>query len=844
MILTYSDKEVDVFHPLCSKSLNKAMEILGIDNEYEVIHHKAAGQLEMDFAIANKLTGKILCIVEVKRTPSAVKSSRYQYQAMSYIQQTPSVNIERPYYMLTNIECSCLFKYNSQKPNVHQQILEPGLVHNLEFKDINTEEELIELTSDHYASLLRTAVEDSGRYIQSIDTIISLIMDAQENISDWNSQFARLAYEYIRGAFDGIERNLRLKDIRQYDQKAYALKLPFKKIDFKGIFDLDDYSDLPHIDNRTLSDMYSLGKSNIDADEIVTSIHQLISADHEIEGEVPTDIELARLMCVVGGHFKPEIKGCICDPAAGSGNLLSCVNEVYRNIRPSQIKANDKNPLLLQLLSLRLGLKYPQIITPGNAPSITCNNITELQNGYFKDTDLILVNPPMVASVACQKEKKEIHDRIRQLGSPCKTNVGQSPLEAAFLELLNLLTDDGCITVALLPKTHLTSLGEGMIAFRRFLLEDFGLCLIFNYPGTGLFEKVTKSTVLVAGCKGHRCDNIAILNSFDAVADINLDVVTRILKDNKAAAQDGIECTFRTYHEMQKSIDEGWIRSDSITTETIDFLNGCLTQNPRICTLKELSGNIYRGKAGNNGLNELLYISSNEILYDSLSESEKKELCAGMKNARHQTLETGQGDHAFLDCSKFTEEQTDRIISKYLSLEKRDGKQQKKQKSKADILKILKKESASICASDSILLPRDLRRFGRIYRCSQPTFVSTNFFIIGGLNTNDSMLMASWMSTVFYQLSCEAYGKNQEGTRKMEKGEICRTHIPVFSRLSPEEQKRILTEGIFEGFVDLQYPEIRKTDRIWAEVLFGKAAQDILDECLDLLLRKATNRNR
>lgn len=847
MILTYHDKEIDSFHPICEKSLKKALKILGIDTKYHVLHHKFIGQLEMDFVITNKDSGKVLCIIEVKRTPAAVKSSRYQYQAMSYIQQTPPALIERPYYILTNIEYSCIFKYDFQRPNVHQQLLSPGLVHNIDFNDIQSEEQLITQTAIHYATLLTIAIKDSGQYYQSIDDIISLITQSKDKKEIWNSIFACVAYEYIRGAFDGIGRKNILKDIRQYNQKLFALRKVFEDIDFKGIFALDNYADIPQVDNNLLNSIYSFGKNNIDADELVTTIHQIISTEYESLGEVPTDIELARLMIVVAKHYQPVINGSVCDPAAGSGNLLSCVNEFYTGIKPSQLKANDKNPLLLQLLSMRLGLKFPQLITPNNAPFISIEDIVNIRKEYFEDVELVLVNPPMVASIACQPRKKAIYKRIRQLGATPITNIGQAPLEAAFLELINFLVKDNCVTVALLPKTHLSSLGEGMVALRKFLLEDFGLRLIFNYPGEGLFENVTKDTIMVVGQKNYPNSQITIVNSLDAVANIDLHCVSEILHHNKDYSLYGIECIHKSYSEMHNNLKEGWIANDTITIESIDFLNKHFNTNNKLCRLDVLASNISRGQVGNKGLSDLLYISSSKKLFDSLELTEKAKLCIGMRNAKLDIIEIGQGDSRFLNHTKFNTHQITKIIEKHIELSKdriRKGKQRKVEKSKQDILDILELESLHHCDKNSILLPRDLRRYGRVYRCSQPTFVSTNFFIIDGLNETDSQLLASWMTTIFYQLSCERYGKNQEGTRKMERGELFKTHIPKLSQLSSEEKSKILSQGFFEKFLDLQEPEIRNVDRIWAEIIFGQQSQDILNKSLELLLRKSINRNK
>ena len=125
MWISYSDSEVKVFHPLCEEALNKALKELRLDKEYKVIHHQYTGSLEMDFVIQHITTGKYVCVVEVKRTPSDVHSTRYQFQAMSYVQQNAG-QTEKPYYILTNLECAYSFRYDVNKSKTFQQVLKPG----------------------------------------------------------------------------------------------------------------------------------------------------------------------------------------------------------------------------------------------------------------------------------------------------------------------------------------------------------------------------------------------------------------------------------------------------------------------------------------------------------------------------------------------------------------------------------------------------------------------------------------------------------------------------------------------------------------------------------------------
>ena len=109
-MVSYSDSEVKIFHPLCEASLNWALKNLSLEKEYEVLHHQYTGTLEMDYVVRNIHTKKYLCVVEVKRTPADVQSTRYQIQAQSYVQMNEPEN-EKPFYILTNLEKLISFRY-------------------------------------------------------------------------------------------------------------------------------------------------------------------------------------------------------------------------------------------------------------------------------------------------------------------------------------------------------------------------------------------------------------------------------------------------------------------------------------------------------------------------------------------------------------------------------------------------------------------------------------------------------------------------------------------------------------------------------------------------------------
>jgi hypothetical protein len=131
------------------------------------------------------------------------------------------------------------------------------------------------------------------------------------------------------------------------------------------------------------------------------------------------------------------------------------------------------------------------------------------------------------------------------------------------------------------------------------------------------------------------------------------------------------------------------------------------------------------------------------------------------------------------------------------------------------------------------MLPRAIRSSGRVFISTQPTFVSTNFFVFP-LDERRSTLLASWFSTIFFQLECEAYNNNRSGMRKLEKEDYNAFHVPITSELTENEKLRIISTPISE-FVNLRSPQVREVDRVWAEIFFGENADELIEEALTLV---------
>lgn len=77
--------------------------------------------------------------------------------------------------------------------------------------------------------------------------------------------------------------------------------------------------------------------------------------------------------------------------------------------------------------------------------------------------------------------------------------------------------------------------------------------------------------------------------------------------------------------------------------------------------------------------------------------------------------------------------------------------------------------------------------------------------------------------------------------RKMEVMDMGHTLVPDLDVISEETVKQLAEEADKILFLDLNSPEIRTVDKIWAAELFGEDAEETLD-CAQRLLEYQVNR--
>lgn len=846
MWISYSDSEVNIYHPICEKALNLALASLHKENEYKVIHHQHTGTLEMDFVIQNILTGKYFCVIEVKRTPSDVHSARYQFQAMSYVQMNASQN-EQPFYILTNLERAFSFRYDSSRPRVFQQILDPGLSIIGEFvkDDKNV---FLEKLTNFFKNKLQEFFNNDYKYLLTLDEFAQHMEQILTNSKKWKSHLAVLLYEYIRGAFTFINRN-ELPDVRIFSNNVQRICDEASRINFKDIFSYSDmyYENPTNVENNMLSNLFDFGYQNVSGDVIAGLLHQIVSMGHEHDGEVPTDLELARFVSILSKNLCENLRNYefVCDPAAGSGNLITAAIETY-NLSPNQILVNDINTKLLELLSLRLGLNFVQQINRNNSPIIFNKNVSELDFDFFKNVRAIVMNPPFVAGINCIDRKNTLYRKLNEItNNNYKSNVGQMPLEGVFLELITKLVKPGTIIACVFPKTHLMARGQEAQIIRSLIINNLGLHTIFTYPGDEIFDGVTKDTFVMVGKAMQPADKIKVLSSYDKIVDIDIHKFEQVTKseipNDFTNVMPGIIARTISKEELINSISSGWRILNSEMLEGINFVKNNFANSSLFTTLSKSNFNIQRGAAANNGGSDLIFVDSREDLYNQYKG--KLVLKPGMRNAKLDSFCINGGDSKFLDIASNSQDIIDNVIYSYLQLAPRTGRQQRAEKTAEQLKSILERESTQTFSANSVLIPRNLRKEGRVYLSEEAVCVSTNFIVCETMSKNLSILLSTWISTIFYQLICEVSSKDQEGTRKMEMSDVLNTFIPQLDEVPTNIIDLLKQEKSNLSFVELKNPVIRNVDKIWAKYLFKENADEMLNKAKRLLSFLANRRN-
>lgn len=848
-MVRYSDSEVRIFHPLCESAAQSALS--RINSSYEVLHHQYTGTLEMDFVVRNRATGRFLCVIEVKRTPNAVQSTRYQFQAQSYVQMNQNNN-EKNYFIITNLETLISFKYDPLRSKIYQQILNPGFEKICNFTE-DDEDSIREKLTEAFERIFRSFLNDQVDYLAESTPFFDYLSEYEAQNDVRKSNLAILMYEYIRGSFRSINRRDLPYDVRTFNNNVPLICQTGNAVDFDGIFsyNADEFSTNSFVAENVLSGAYDCGRLYESGDAVADVIfdRETHSEESRHNGEVPTDPELAVLAAtlakMVCENFTAD--SIVCDPAAGSGNLLCAATKVFPNISPRNLRANDVKPKFRELLSLRLGLRFPSEVCRNNASLVSICDLVNLDEVFFNDVSVILLNPPFVSGVTDSNRKEPFYRKIRQLtGRNPVTNVGQMNLSAVFLETVCCMAREGTTIACICPKAQLTAGGPEGVAFRQMLLDIFGLRMIFNYPSKGLFESVSENTCVLVG-KNRECGNrVTAFCSNTILSNLDMNLLQNVdLNDVPYGEYDvclpAVEAKNFTNQEMRDRIHSGWKMLSRVKHDAVNFVNNNLSQNAKLQIFAEFPNSCKRGQIGTEGLSDLIYFDSKENLYQLYSQRLQFE--NGLRNARLDTFELNAGDSLVLNVRTNDNAVVDEAIQSYSEMEVNQGKQSRHQKTFDEIKNIMARYAGKTFPANSIIIPREIRRDGRVYVSSVPLYVSTNFIVLEFESYEEALILGSYAMTPFFQLECEIESKDHNGMRKQETYNIKRVRLPRINQLSNDQKIRIRNCLNEISFLNLNNPQIRELDNIWAKILFGDAWGEKLNETTLLLSLIANERN-
>lgn len=848
MFLSYKDDEVRDFHPVCQEALERALSLIKKSGDYKVAHHEPTGSLIMDFAIQNRATGKYLCVIEVKKTRADVQSARNQLQAMNYVSENGR-NTERPFYVLTNLESAALFRHDPARPRVYQQLIQPGIVSIGSFTE--EKDAFIARLASFFADTLQKFLRDDYDYLLSLANFADHMAQIKDLPKLWNSHLAVFMYQYVNGVLAGLKKPP-LPDPYLFRNDIEKICAAAQRLNLGRIFDyspesfenLDAVSEYP-MDDAVLQELFEFGRKICNGNSIAEVLADIVSADDRHEGEVSTDPELARIAAELALHESGPLgdQELVCDPAAGIGNLLEAAISAW-NLKPSQILANELKPQLADACSLKLGLDFAAQPDQPSSIRILRENLADLRPEQFSNVKVALLNPPFIAGIDCVDRKEPFYKAIEKIsGKPAETRHNQMQFEAVFLELLVNLLQPGTTVACILPNTHLTASGGTAQKIRNFLLKQFGLRMIFTYPGEQLFNSVIKDTCVIVGRVKSPATSISILASSLPVPQIGLDAFARALDSDLdeefRPIMSGIQARKAPFSELEKKAKDGWRMLNAEMLESVAFIQKIFGDSPSFLKFSEMGYENARGKSANDeGGSDLIFIDSQPELYGKFSDSGL--VCFnGLRSSRNiKTLDIGSGDRHVPNLAATPAIVIDEIIQEFMKLaaEKPDkNKQPRKPKSAGAWRLMLEAEQANSFPANSVLFPRALRRHGKVAMMLTPMHVSTNFLVVSPPSYEDALLLATFASTILFQLMCEVFSKNQEGLRKMEIADFQKTWLPNFRKVPPDMIAALQAQLHNFNFLELDSPKIRPVDKIWATYLFGEEADAILEQASRLL---------
>lgn len=849
LLPSYSSPENTHFHPPFKVAMEEVLSIRGLSH-IKVRQQYPSPTGPIDLVLYNTLTNKVLLPIELKRSQSSVRGGGRR-QARDYWTNL-GTGCETQFYCVSNLELTELFRFDAHRPKTSaQRVLlkypiagRLGLTPESDFYDqlLICLNEILDLVIGVTSHLYATA--GLPEFQVNIESSIT-------NPSQWHQLFVPVCFEYIRGAATRISQ-LRpssggWKEASFFNATPSRLLDLGKLIDFEHIFKnpAPNPNDPLAFTQAVLKEAYESGKELGNGDDIAEIVNEILAPTGI--GIVETDVELAQLLAItardaLGRDLTSNEE--VLDPASGSGRLLTALPiTAFPSISPKQIKANEKEKLFAESLSLRLGLTFASVISPSNAPSVSISGIESIDPAYLEKVRVIVMNPPYLSGVQSADIKGLFINRIQSVsGSDSLLNIGQVALEILFLELVWHLAQEGTVIATVFPYQHLCRSSSEVVAFRLFLANKFALTHIVIHPREGLFEGVTKQTILLVGVKGASDTNVKIVEVQKQVSNLDMAELLSNLTAGSASPTHGVLVKSVSRQDLIATSSDGWKGILGSGTRVNSFISKYMTS---FSSIKKLGATATRGSMGNSGNTALTVFDPLSPKYPTILSKIpaswiRPALNTTVNMPRELNARTAPQTSFLPPPSAFVSGQADNqalksIVLEYLAVYKpKVGSQVKAVKSEATIIRNLKGNQKDKGAG-WVLIQRSSRKQGAIAMLEvSGMLISSNALMIKLPALPDRELLASWLLSIFGQLQLEFSGVGQEGMRKLEINSINRILVPDFKSIDPT------ISGKLRALVKTEQPLLfnkiqqRATDSLWAQVVNPFDPVECLNQAFDL----------
>lgn len=840
--MNYYLDEVEYFHPEVIATMRQAIRELGLDEVLRIDHHL---QLENgsvpDLCLIRLSDEKILMPLEVKRTPADVRTSGRR-QAQDYAVHLDGRAVDG-YYCSTNLELFELFKATSGQR--HERILlEYGVCGN--FVDGT---ETVRSNALLAAREIITVVHrNSGVTADTVSAMRDDIVQSEVSL-DLHTVLSGIAYEYVRGAFHNSPKLLerlavaRLLPLREYRKSLPVLKESLNQIDFGFLFSEKPAHEsvrLPSIDAQEQS--FRAGK-----DSRIEDIWELLeSRVLELDpGFVETDHELARsLVHLTQTIFPVRDRVEIWDPGAATGRLLKAAFNEIPGVSLKDLVATEIVPAMGEILTVNLALLDPVGLSPLNAPKIEIIDVCEKQRDEVKGVGLVVMNPPFVAHVrSVERQKKFSHAVLGVKGSASTVASGQIGLEALFLELITELVPEGTIIATVFPHQSLSRRSSVFAQLRQFLLNDFGLEAIFDYPHTSVFEGVAKQTCIMVGRTKTRSESVRFLQTEHDVSRLNLaDFANAIV-----SGAGKISCISVDSKDLSDYTHEGW---RSFFPGAPNRLTEVASLNSTT-TMQDGDFTIRRGKFGNSGSTKS-FQRSTKVCSEQFDYIPQGWWKPGINNV-DEGFRVMSASNIAGRCFVPPIDPRDRSSSDFLlaaryiasvypeSASLGTGAQAGHRKSAGERVASLLRDS-QFFEGPLTLIPRAARQAMECFLVLDGIIPSTNFICVKARNLESQELLSSWMLTVFAQVQLERLASSENGMRKIEVGTVKQLEVPIFEEIEDDWKSQLRTQGSVSDCLRSSALARRELDVVWAKAIFADQWEDALTTAFVDLVRLVNER--